>query len=82
MIRTILPHLTTLHFQGPTEYFDGLFPTIDVPLLKCVDIRFFDPPTFNMMQVTSLLGLTETFEMPDQVYMLIANELVDIMVPP
>jgi hypothetical protein len=78
----VLPHLTTLHFQGPTEYFDGLFPTIDTPLLKRVDIQFFDPPTFDMMRITSLLGLTETFEMPDRAYLLIAHELVDVILSP
>ena len=78
----VLPHLTTLHFQGPTEYFDGFFPAIDTPLLKRVDIQFFDPPTFDMMRITSLLGLTETFEMPDRAYMLIAHELVDVILSP
>ena len=34
--RTVLPSLTTLGFQGMTEYFDDLFPAVDTPLLKYV----------------------------------------------
>ena len=76
--------LTTLRFQGMTEYFDGLFPAVDAPFLKSVKIKFFDPPTFDsdVMRVTSLIGLAETFEMPNQAYMLIAHDLVDIIISP
>ena len=48
-----------------TGYFDRVFAAVDAPLLKCVDINFSDPPTFDVMRITSLLGLTETFEMPN-----------------
>ena len=34
------------------------------------------------MQITSLLRLTETFEMPNHTYMLFAHRLVDIIVSP
>jgi len=74
--------LATLDFQGRAEYFDDLFAAVDAPLLKRVDIKFLDPPTFDAPRITSLIGLPETFEMPDQVYMLIAHELVDVIVSP
>ena len=48
-----------------TGYFDRVFAAVDAPLLKRVDINFSDPPTFDVMRITSLLGLTETFEMPN-----------------
>ena len=79
--RTIHPTLTTLYFQGMTEYLDGLFASVDAPLLKRVDInKLFYPPVFDVMRIASLTGLAETFEMPDKAYMLIAHDLVDVMV--
>ena len=80
--RTVLPALTTLFFQGMTEYFDDFFPAFNAPLLKHVGVQFFDPPTFDFMRITSLLGLTETFEMPHQAYILFAHRLVDVIVSP
>ena len=81
---TVLPTLTTLWFRGMTEYFDRLFSAVNAPSLNRVEIKFIDPPTFdsNFMRVTSLIGLTETFEMPDQAHMLIAHDLVDVIVSP
>jgi len=67
-----------------TEYFDRLFPATNAPSLKHVEIKFFDPLTFdsNITRITSLIGLTETFEMPHRAYMLIAHDLVDVIVSP
>ena len=78
--RTVLPTLTVFTFQGMTDYLDSLFTPVDTPLLKRVEIRVLDPPTFDIMRITSLIGLTETFEMPVRAYMLLAHELVDVMV--
>ena len=79
--RTIHLTLTTLYFQGAAEYLDGLFASVDAPLLERVDInKLFDPPTFDVMRIASLTGLTETFEMPDQACMLFAHDFVDVMI--
>ena len=44
--RAVLPHLTALHFQGPTKYFDSLFPAIDAVCLNVsISTSSIHPPS-------------------------------------
>jgi len=70
-----LPVLTTLVFQGATEYFDDIFTHIDAPRLDNIQIVFTtNPPTFDFSRIFLFTNFKETFEAPDHVHMGIESD--------
>ena len=57
--------LTTLVFEGETEYFDQLFARIDAPL-EDIRIQIRNPSIFGFSRVLLLTSLKETFTYMDQ----------------
>jgi len=64
--RTILPALTSPHFEGVTEYLEDLVARIDVPLLEAISIKFFNQFIFDILQLPRFLCRTEKFTALDR----------------
>ena len=58
LTRTLLPVLTTLQFQGVSEYLEDLVVQIDTPLLKRLSITFSHQLIFDTPQVTQFIDRT------------------------
>jgi len=71
LARTVFPVLSTLHLGGVTEYLEQILAYIEAPLLDSVDIRFYNPPIFEIFisRIVPYIGRTGTFEAFDQAYM-------------
>ena len=54
--RAHLPALATLVFSGVREYSEDLMSRIDVPLLRCLRLKFFYQPIFVIPQLTRLIS--------------------------
>jgi hypothetical protein len=78
MSRAVLPVLTSLAFQGASEYLDHFFTRIDSPVLKYVDMRFFNPAIFEVSQIAPFIGCTEPFKALNQAHMLFYRDFIDI----
>ena len=76
--RAVLPVLTSLAFQGASEYLDHFFAHIEAPMLKYVDMRFFNPAIFEVSQITPFVGCTEPFKALNQAHMLFYRDFIDI----
>jgi hypothetical protein len=62
MTRTLLPVLTTLQFQGVSEYLEDLVTQIDAPLLNTLHITFSHQLIFDTPQATQFIGRTPKFK--------------------
>ena len=60
LIRTILPALTDLYFQGVIEYSEDFISRVDAPLLDRVIIYLFHQLTFDLSQLHQFIRRTET----------------------
>jgi hypothetical protein len=76
--RAVLPVLTSLAFQGASEYLDHFFAHIEAPMLKYVDMRFFNPAIFEVSQIAPFVGCTEPFKALNQAHMLFYRDFIDI----
>jgi hypothetical protein len=70
--------LTTLVFNGEHKYLYHIFTHIDAPILSTVKIRFFNPAIFDLSQIASFIGHTETFEDLQHAHMHFCNYLLNI----
>jgi hypothetical protein len=68
LTRTVLPVFTFLSFEGAAEYLEGIFASIEVPLLKNVYITFLNPGIFDVSRISMFSGLAKPFEGFDQAH--------------
>jgi hypothetical protein len=61
LTRIVLPALTTLDFEGDSEYLEDILSRIEAPLLSSVKITFFYQPTFDTPLLRHLISRTEAF---------------------
>jgi hypothetical protein len=54
--RTLIPALTRLKFEGTNEYAEDLVTRIDTPLLKILDITFFDETVFHIPHLSHFIS--------------------------
>ena len=54
----LLPALTELEFEGPSEYLEDLVARIDAPLLDHLTITFFHQPIFNTPRLAEFISRT------------------------
>ena len=78
LTRTILPVLTSFSFHGVAEYLEGLFASIEVPLLQDVRITFLSPGSFDASRVSMFTGRTEPFEGSDQAHIHFNRHFVNV----
>ena len=69
LIRNVLPVLTKIAFKGPSEYLHHFFSHFDAPLLKHVDITFYDTAVFCLSTISQFIGHNQSFELFDQAHM-------------
>ena len=62
LTRTLLPVLTTLQFQGVSEYLEDIVTQIDAPLLNTLRITFSHQLIFDTPQLTQFIGRTPKFK--------------------
>ena len=59
-----LPNLTHLHFRGVSVYIERLVAQITAPLLKQLDITFFNQLTFTLPHLSNFIVRTERLVLP------------------
>jgi F-box-like len=59
--RSVLSALTSLVFQGISEYFEVLAARIDAPLLRSSEIAFFNQLVFDIPQTIRFFGHLDSF---------------------
>jgi len=64
--RISLPSLTSLRFQGVSEYLEDLVAQIDIPLLDQLSVTFFNQLIFDISQLPQFLSRTEKFKLLGQ----------------
>ena len=62
LIRSLLPFLTTLVFDGVSEYLEDLVAQIDAPILKTLRMVFSHQLIFDTPQVTQFIGRSPKFK--------------------
>ena len=80
--RTLLPFLTSLQFQGVSEYLEELVGRIDVPLLNNLWITFFHQLIFDTPQLTQLISRTPNVNALDNAYVHFSDKLAWVSFPP
>jgi hypothetical protein len=62
--RAVFPALYQLCFEGVTEYLEDLISRIDTPLIRRLDMTFFDRPfvTSDFSQLRQFIGRAEKFK--------------------
>ncbi|KAI0290821.1 hypothetical protein BC826DRAFT_1025475, partial [Russula brevipes] len=58
--RVTLPNLRWFVFKGVSAYLEALLPRMTTPLLKYVQIKFFNQLTFSVPHLLQFLGTTES----------------------
>jgi hypothetical protein len=69
--RTILPFLTSLMFQGNSDYLEGLLSRINAPRLNIIAMTFFNQLVFDIVQLPRFIdrtGKLNTFNSADMVF--------------
>ena len=61
LTRVVPPSLTALYFEGESEYFEDMLSRIDVPLLDCIKLTFFNQVMFDTPLLGHFISRTETF---------------------
>jgi hypothetical protein len=62
LTRTVLPFLSSLIFNGASEYLEDLVACIDAPQLIQLDIAFFNDLVFDIPQSVQFIRRTPSFE--------------------
>jgi hypothetical protein len=68
-IRTVLPALDHFEFKGVSEYLEDLTSRIDAPLLRILDITFFNQLIFNTPRLWSFISRAEKLRSQSQARM-------------
>jgi hypothetical protein len=63
--RTVLPALTSLGFQGASEYLEDLLSGIDVPLVDEVNITFFNQLMWDTPQLLQFINRAKKLRSPN-----------------
>jgi hypothetical protein len=68
-IRTVLPALNHFEFRGVSEYLEDLTSRIDAPLLRILNITFFNQLIFNTPRLCSFISRAEKLRPQSQARM-------------
>ena len=74
----VLPVLTKIAFKGTSEYLNNFFSHFDAPLLKHVDITFYDTAVFCFSKISQFIGHNQSFDLFDQVHMWRCDRLINL----
>jgi hypothetical protein len=77
-IHTVLPMLTTISFEGQSEYWEDLFACLDAPLLNRLIIKFQAPTTFDISRISLILGVPEPFTGFRQAELFFDDDFVEV----
>jgi len=78
LARIVLPALTSLSFQGVSEYLEDLISRIDTPVLGAVDVNFFMDLDFHIPQLNQRISRVERFGRPNQAVLLFGETVIEI----
>jgi hypothetical protein len=59
--RIVLPALLSLEFKGVSEYLEALMPRISAPLLRTVNLTFFNQLVFDTLEFPPFIGRADNF---------------------
>ena len=76
LTRSILPNLTTIRFQGDSEYLEGILARIDAPRINELCITFFDQFMFNTPQLFRLINRRPTLSTPEKGHITISDTFI------
>ena len=80
-IRSVLPALTKLMFNGVSEYLEGLVTRIDAPLLDSLNISFRHQLIFNTPQLVQFISRTPKFKAYDEARVTFSHSRAVIALP-
>ena len=80
-IRTLLPVLTLLSFEGVSEYLEDLVAPIDAPQLDQLRINVFHQRTFHSPQLTQFISRTPKFKAQDEAHVTFSYDDVMVVLP-
>jgi hypothetical protein len=70
--------LTEIAFYGGSKSLDHFFSHLDAPVLKHVDLTFYDMAVFDFSQISQFISRKESFELFDQAYMWRHPEVINL----
>ena len=76
--RSALPTLTSLSFEGVSEYLEDLMARIDAPLLNSLEITFFHQLIFDTPQLVQFFARTPNIQPLVGAHILFSNSDVEI----
>ena len=76
LARTVLPALTSLSFEGVSEYFEDLISRTDAPLLDVIKIKFFNQLIFDVSELHQFISRTENLRALDTAHVNFHNNSV------
>ena len=78
--RTVLPSLVTFSFTGVSEYMEDLISRVDAPLLKSLNLQFFDQPMLAVPvpQLSQFLHRIEKLRSPFDAHIVIYEDNFDV----
>jgi hypothetical protein len=82
LTRVVLPALTSLSFQGDSEYLEDIVAQIDTPRLTRFKISFFNQLIFDIRFFGHLIGRTETFKGPHRAQVAFWERRVEVRLYP
>ncbi|KAI0282940.1 hypothetical protein BC826DRAFT_251176 [Russula brevipes] len=82
LTRADLPSLTSLCFQGVSEYLEDFVTRIDASLLNEIDITFFNQLIFSIPQLPQFVSRTEKFKALRQADLVFHSDSVGVTLSP
>jgi hypothetical protein len=79
--RTVLPALTSFHFNGVSEYLEDLVARINSPLLNSITIIFFEQLTSDIRRLAQFMRRTTGFQELNEVHVSFADYDVTVLSP-
>lgn len=80
--RGALPALTWFDFKGVSEYLEDLMVRIEAaPVLECLQITFFNQPTFHTPRLSQLISCVPKFQALDEARVAIFGADIFVAVP-
>ena len=81
LIRSILPNLTKIQFQGASEYFEVILARIDSPRLDDLHITFFNQMIFDIPQLFQFISQIPTPRAPEETHIEFSFDVVTVKFP-
>ncbi|KAI0288913.1 hypothetical protein BC826DRAFT_651389 [Russula brevipes] len=78
LIRTVLPTLEYFVFRGVSEYLEDLTSRIVAPLLRKLDITFFNQLIFNTPRLWSFIGRAEKLRSRNEAQMVFTRNYIKL----